>query len=67
MIKDQNEYGGIQWRCKACDYATTRKSVLYEHVESKHVQSSGYGCHVCEKFCPSLNALRTHVSRYHKK
>ena len=52
------------WSCTDCGHLTATKSHLYEHVESKHV-SSGYYCQYCQKFCPSRNALRSHVWRNH--
>ena len=61
MLKD-----GSNWRCLVCNHSSNRKSSVYYHVEAKHTASSGFSCHVCSKFCPTTNALRTHLSRQHK-
>jgi len=55
------------WFCTKCNYHAANKARLSDHIESKHVQTSGYNCTICQKFCPSYNALKTHNSRYHKK
>jgi len=52
------------WSCTECGHITATKSHLYEHVEAKHT-SSGYNCQYCLKFCPSRNALRSHIWRNH--
>ena len=67
MVKEITEEGGSLWRCQVCDYVTKQKGALFEHVESKHTLSVGYNCHVCGKFCPTRNALRSHVSRQHPR
>ena len=67
MVKEITEEGGSLWRCQVCDYVTKQKGALFEHVESKHTLSDGYNCHVCGKFCPTRNALRSHVSRQHPR
>jgi len=52
-------------QCQDCPHLNRNKRAMFEHVESKHVQSDGYNCPVCEKNCRSLNALRSHTVRYH--
>ena len=64
MSKEMSDQG-IVWKCTDCDYHTKGRRGLYEHIESKHVGSQGYSCHYCQKFCPSRNALRSHMSRHH--
>ena len=66
MLKDHNDQGVI-WKCLACEYQTKFKPVLYEHVESKHIDSVGYNCPHCVKFCRTRNALRSHISRQHSE
>lgn len=53
------------FQCQECPHLNRNKRAMFEHVESKHVQSDGYNCPVCEKNCRSLNALRSHTVRYH--
>ena len=54
------------WQCQDCLWTTKYKTRLWEHIESKHVQSQGYNCGICLKFCSSKHALHIHKSRYHK-
>jgi Pyruvate/2-oxoacid:ferredoxin oxidoreductase delta subunit len=49
-----------------CAYTTAYLTTMQNHVEAKHVNTAGFLCHVCNKFCPSKNALKSHVSRSHK-
>jgi len=53
------------YQCLDCTHLNRNKRAMFEHVESKHVQSDGYTCPVCGKNCRSLNALRSHTVRYH--
>ena len=62
MLKD-----GSNWKCLICNHSSNRKSSVYYHVEAKHTASSGFSCHLCTKFCPTTNALRTHLSRQHRQ
>ena len=41
------------------------KPVMFEHCESKHIESADYNCQHCNKFCRTRNALRSHVTRQH--
>ena len=62
MIKSEG-----QWSCIVCTFSSLNKHNVLKHVEAKHVSTSGYNCGLCQKFCSSLNALKLHESRYHKK
>ena len=65
VISQMLKVGGM-WQCLVCGWETKFKSRLWEHVEAKHVNTSGYLCPLCDKFCPSFNALKLHKSRNHK-
>ena len=54
------------WQCTACGWQTKFKTRLYEHVEAKHVETNGYTCPICQKFCPTQKALKIHRSKYHR-
>ena len=54
------------WKCLDCGYRTKNNSVLYEHIESRHVDHPGYECDICSKFCSTRNALRNHKSFKHR-
>jgi len=64
MVKDITE-NGVVWRCADCGHQTKFRTSLFEHVESKHVESSGYVCQYCFKHCRTRNALRSHINRQH--
>ena len=55
-----------QFVCTDCDYSTKNSSDLRRHIEAKHVQTAGWECSVCNKFCPTKNAYEIHFRRYHK-
>ena len=55
------------WKCLDCDWLPNKnKARVFDHVEAMHVETSGYTCPWCEKFCPSYASLKMHKSRYHK-
>ena len=41
-ISEKMEKLGDVWQCKDCLWETKYKTRLWEHVEAKHVQYSGY-------------------------
>ena len=49
-----------------CGWHSKFKTRLNEHVEAKHVETGGYSCPLCGKFCSSKNALKLHKSKYHR-
>ena len=57
--------GGGKWQCAVCSHVT-KSTNLYYHIESKHVQVSGYSCGLCNKFCKGRNSYNVHMSTYHK-
>ena len=59
----KNEQG---WNCLSCGWITKNKTRLFVHVEAKHMPGVGYNCPICDKLCPSLNALNAHKSRNHR-
>lgn len=60
----KNENG---WTCGLCGYEGRHRNGVILHVDAHHLDTGGYTCQICEKFCPSKNALNAHVSRYHRK
>jgi len=55
------------WGCKMCGFDSNNKTRMWEHVEAKHVDTGGYHCKICTKFCKSSSSLRNHMDRYHKE
>lgn len=51
------------WTCLACSYSTSHKTNMYQHVEAKHVQTEGYNCPYCSRFCPNFKSLKNHKTR----
>ena len=51
------------WTCLVCAYSTHHKTNMFQHVEARHVQTEGYHCLLCQKFCPNSKSLKNHKSR----
>ena len=56
-----------RWGCTQCQFCSNRASSVEVHVESKHLITSGFVCPVCNKHCPTKNALNIHKFRYHRE
>jgi len=54
------------FQCSVCEHSSKSRQNMENHVEAKHVESSGWQCHICNKLCPSKNAYNVHYSRNHK-
>ena len=54
------------WQCCDCLKTSKVKTNIYEHIEASHVESPGYSCDICSKFCRTRNALRNHRNLRHK-
>ena len=39
--------------CCECDYSTKYNTTMQNHIESKHLSTSGFHCSYCQKFCPT--------------
>ena len=65
MVKTDPSLGPSLWLCIECSYTSKNNSNVYEHIEARHVGSSGYFCSICDKTCPTRNAFRIHNIRYH--
>ena len=55
------------WQCSECEYTSRVKTNIKMHVESRHVVSSGFTCHICQLFCANRKSLRNHLDRKHLK
>ena len=62
----QMQKNGGAWQCLACGWEAKIKTRLYEHVEAKHVETNGYSCPICGKFCSSQKGLKNHKFKYHR-
>ena len=63
MVK---QYDG-SWGCSDCGFVIKYQATLTNHVEAKHLQSDGYSCQHCNKFCPTRNALKCHIYQRHSQ
>ena len=54
------------WQCDDCQKTSKVKTNIYEHIEAVHVETPGYCCDICHKFCRTRNALRNHKNLRHK-
>eukprot|EP00092_Neocalanus_flemingeri_P027774 GFUD01030148.1.p1 GENE.GFUD01030148.1~~GFUD01030148.1.p1 ORF type:complete len:337 (-),score=76.04 GFUD01030148.1:317-1327(-) len=52
------------WQCTDCDHTSQQPTNMRNHIEVKHVFTSGYYCQQCSKFCRTKNALSIHRTRY---
>ena len=62
-------YGGI-WKCDFpnCDYASSKSTNVYNHVESQHMPDhDGYKCDHCIKVFQTRHSLINHTNKAHKK
>ena len=59
--------GSGSFQCCECNYASTNSRNVINHIESKHVTTTGVQCDVCQKICPTREALRKHISRLHRQ
>jgi len=53
------------WSCAQCAYSSDRSSNVRNHIEAKHMTSSGFQCPNCSKISPTRHALKMHTSRKH--
>ena len=65
-VESQMEKFEGVWRCLTCGWTFKYRTRLYEHVEAKHVDTSGYNCPICDKFCPTQKSLKNHKFKYHR-
>ena len=56
------------WTCNQCDFKTPYKTTMNNHVEAKHIRAiDGYACDICNRHCPTKNALKCHKYREHNR
>ena len=47
--------------CSECDYRTKYSTTIQNHIESKHISTSGFYCKYCQRFCPTREGLNNYV------
>jgi len=66
VLANMQKTAAGNWTCLACSYSTSHRTNMYQHVEAKHVQTEGYSCPYCTKFCPNFKSLKNHKNRCSK-
>ena len=61
MIVKQDNF----WNCTVCQFKSTNRSHLKEHVET-HIEGLEYPCNNCGKIMRSSAAYRVHLRKFHK-
>ena len=57
-LKDMIGRDGIgQYYCTQCDFVSKHKSSITRHIESKHLNTAGVQCDICDQVCSTRNAL----------
>ena len=67
LIKSKIDRRDNVYACTECDYTTPYPDTCRNHVEARHLSTSGYTCQICNKFCSTRNAMKIHYTRYHNK
>ena len=49
------------WGCLECNWESKYKSRVFDHVEAKHIETAGYSCTMCGKFCPIYHHIGTNI------
>ena len=60
-----DECGNRLWKCDVCARTNKDKADIRRHME-KHFQGFEHHCPHCDKQAKSREALRKHISNYHK-
>ena len=63
MVVD--DFGRSVWKCDVCNRTNKNKINIKNHVET-HFQGFEHHCHLCGKQSKSRDAMRKHMSTYHK-
>ena len=58
--------GNKRWRCRVCGKESKERQDMSRHIET-HMEGISYPCNQCGKVSRSSNALKTHLSTFHRK
>ena len=61
-----DELGNRMWKCEVCNRINKDKTNTSKHVET-HFQGFAHHCPLCGKQSKSREAMRKHMSYYHKR
>ena len=66
-ICEQDARGAKYWRCAVCQKYLIKKCDLTRHIESFHLYTDPYSCHVCgNNQFKTIRALQRHLATVHK-
>ena len=51
------------WRCNECDYKSSVRGDMKNHIEAKHVENSSVSCNICGFVTKTRKALKMHKYR----
>ena len=57
--------GSNSFQCKQCGHLSSQKPNIVNHIESKHLQTPGVVCELCQKHLRTRQAYRMHYHRDH--
>ena len=66
MSLNVDEYGCRLWMCDLCRKTNKDKQDMRRHMET-HFPGFEHPCPYCDKQSKSRDALRKHISHYHKQ
>ena len=60
VIKNKMYKVGQIWHCSDCSYQSQNNGHVYEHIEAKHVEHTGYACSFCDKIFKTKASFGRH-------
>ena len=54
------------WACAECEYESSNRDDMKNHIEAKHVLSAGLACDLCGMWTKTRKAMKMHKFRQHK-
>ena len=66
LVKSRNDFGKTEWICNQCGKKGLHKTTMMRHVETHLEQGFEHHCPICGKQSKSREAMRKHMSNYHK-
>ena len=55
------------WACCECDYKSSVRGDMKNHIEAKHIVNACVSCDICGHLTKTRKALKMHKYRQHKE
>ena len=65
LEKTWNKENNVRWSCKMCDKSNKSKTILFNHVEAKHIDSLSYSCNHCDYTGGTRFGMKEHNKDVH--